>query len=351
MSGKRERLTDFANCAGCAGKLSSQGVAQILRALPTRSNDPNLLVGTETCDDAGVYRITDGLALVQTVDFFPPLVDDPFQFGQIAAANALSDVYAMNGRPLTALNIVAFPDEELPLSVLAQILQGAADRVEAAGAVTVGGHSLRDTEVKFGLSVTGLVEPSAVLTNAGARPGDALVLTKPLGTGFITTASKKRDCPADLLDRAVASMTQLNAVGRDACNAVGNVHAATDVTGFGLAGHAAEMAEGSAVTIAIEVAALPVIEGSEPLAVPHYYTRAYHTNRAHLADRLRLTEGVDAQRVDYVFDPQTSGGLLVSIAPDCVDRLVSELRARGAQAAAVVGRVMRRQDPFAIVLY
>jgi selenide,water dikinase len=200
------------------------------------------------------------------------------------------------------------------------------------------------------LSVTGLVEPSAVLTNAAARPGDALVLTKPLGTGFITTASKKRDCPVDLLDRAVASMTQLNVVGRDACNAAGGVHAATDVTGFGLAGHAAEMAEGSGVTIELEVAALPVIEGSEPLANPRYYTRAYHTNRAHLADRLWLAEGVNGQRADYVFDPQTSGGLLISIAPDHVDQLVSELRARGAQAAAVVGRVVPRQDPFAIVL-
>jgi selenide,water dikinase len=350
MAGRKERLTDFANCAGCAGKLSSQGVAQILRALPARSTDPNLLVGTETCDDAGVYRITEGLALVQTVDFFPPLVDDPFQFGQIAAANALSDVYAMNGRPLTVLNIVAFPDEELPLSVLAEILRGAGDRVAAAGAVTLGGHSLRDTEIKFGLSVTGLVEPSAVLTNAGAHPGDALVLTKPLGTGFITTASKKKECPADLLDRAIASMTQLNVVGRDASSAAGGVHAATDVTGFGLAGHAAEMAEGSAVTVEIDVAALPVIEGSEPLAVPRYHTRAYHTNRAHLADRLRLTDGLDAQRVDYVFDPQTSGGLLLSIAPERVDHLVSELRARGAQAAAVVGRIVSRQGPIAIVL-
>lgn len=350
MAGKRERLTDFANCAGCAGKLPTAGVAQLLRALPPRPNDPNLLVGTETSDDAGVYRITDDLALVQTIDFFPPLVDDPFQFGRIAAANALSDVYAMNGRPLTVLNVVAFPDEELPLSVLAEILRGAADRVEAAGAVTVGGHSLRDTEVKFGLSVTGLVEPSAVLTNATARPGDLLVLTKPLGTGFITTANKKRECPAGLLDRAVASMTQLNAVGRDAFNAVGGVHAVTDVTGFGLGGHAAEMAEGSGMTIEIDVAALPLIEGSEALAVPRFYTRAYHTNRAHLTERLRLTEGIDPQRVGYVFDPQTSGGLLIAIAPDRVDELVSELRSRGALAAAVVGRVVPRQEPFAIVL-
>src|SRR4051794_9847191 len=171
MSGPRKRLLDYANCAGCAGKLPSKRVAEILRTVP-RPSDPNLLVGTETSDDAGVYRVADGLALVQTVDFFPPLVDDPFQFGQIAAANALSDVYAMNGRPLTVLNLVMFPDDDLPAEILSEILRGAADRVQAAGAVTVGGHSLRDTEIKFGLSVTGVVEPSAVLTNATARVGD-----------------------------------------------------------------------------------------------------------------------------------------------------------------------------------
>jgi selenide,water dikinase len=343
-------LTDFANCAGCAGKLSSQGVAELLRTLPPRPADPNLLVGTETADDAGVYRIADDVALVQTVDFFPPLVDDPFTFGQIAAANALSDVYAMNGRPLTVLNIVAFPDEELPLSVLAEILRGASDRVAAAGAVTLGGHSLRDTEIKFGLSVTGLVDPSSVLTNAGARPGDALVLTKPLGTGFITTASKKGECPADVLAAAVASMIQLNVLGREAAQAAGGVHAMTDVTGFGLGGHAAEMAEGSGVTIALDVAALPLIEGSAPLAVTRYFTRAYHTNRAHLEGRLEVSPGVDAARADYVFDPQTSGGLLISIEPDRADRLVSELRTRGARAAAVVGRVAARKGSIAIVL-
>jgi selenide,water dikinase len=350
MSEQKKRLTDYANCAGCAGKIASKRLAEILRGVP-RPSDPNLLVGTETSDDAGVYRVTEGLALVQTVDFFPPLVDDPFQFGQIAAANALSDVYAMNGRPLTVLNLVMFPDDELPDQVLAAILRGAADRVQAAGAVTVGGHSLRDTEIKFGLSVTGLVEPSAVLTNATARVGDALVLTKPLGTGFITTAIKKGECPRNVLDRAVASMTQLNAVGRDALNAAGGIHAVTDVTGFGLAGHGAEMAEGSGVTIEIELAALPVIEGSEPLVIPRYHSRATGTNRAHLdeGDRLRIASR-DHPREAYAFDPQTSGGLLVAVAPDRVDRFVAELESRGAAAAAVVGRVVARIDAVAVVL-
>src|SRR5215218_8280605 len=181
--------------------MAPSGIAQVLRDLhlPGRGDDPDLLVGTETLDDAGVYRIADGLALVQTLDFFPPLVDDPFTFGQIAATNALSDVYAMNGRPLTALNVVGFPDNELPLSILGQILAGAAERVTAAGAVTVGGHTLRDSEIKFGLSVTGLVDPAELLTNASARPGDVLVLTKPLGTGFVTTAHKKGECPPEVL--------------------------------------------------------------------------------------------------------------------------------------------------------
>src|SRR3954467_13868021 len=210
--------------------MSPSGIAQVLRDLPGRGDDPNFLVGTETSDDAGVYRLAEGLALVQTVDFFPPLVDDPFVFGQIAAANALSDVYAMNARPLTAMNIVGFPDDELPLSVLAEILRGAADRVALAGAVNVGGHTVRDAEIKFGLSVTGLVDPAELLTNAGARVGDVLVLTKPLGTGFITTAAKRQECPPEVLDRAIAGMIQLNAVGRDALRDVGGAHALTDVT-------------------------------------------------------------------------------------------------------------------------
>jgi selenide,water dikinase len=318
--------------------------------LPPRPDDPALLVATETADDAGVYRIAPGLALVQTVDFFPPLVDDPFTFGQIAAANSLSDVYAMNGRPLTALNIVGFPDNELPLSILGGILKGAADRVALAGAVTVGGHSVRDSEIKFGLSVTGLVDPAELLTNAGARAGDLLVLTKPLGTGFVTTANKKEECPAEVLDRAIASMVQLNAVGRDALRASGGGHALTDVTGFGLAGHASELAEGSGVTVEIDAKALPIIPGAEALAVPRYYTRASKGNREFLTGRLEIAPGADPVGVEFAFDAQTSGGLLASVAPEHADRLVEELKARGALAAAVIGRVVERQGTTAVIL-
>ncbi len=278
-------------------------------------------------DDAGVYRLSNDLALVQTLDFFPPLVDDPFAFGQIAAANALSDVYAMNGRPITVLNIAAFPDDELPMEILATILRGAADRVALAGAATLGGHTVRDKEIKFGLSVTGLIDPAELLTNAGARVGDLLVLTKPLGTGFVTTAAKREECPDVVLDRAIAQMIELNAVGRDALRAAGGVHALTDVTGYGLAGHASEMAEGAGLTFVIEVDKLPVIEGAQALAIARNHTRASKTNREFLGDRLRTEPGANPLGLEFAFDAQTSGGLLIAVDPDHVARLVDELRA------------------------
>jgi selenide,water dikinase len=346
-----KRLTEYANCAGCAGKIPPLGIAKILGSLLPRSGDPNLLVGTETSDDAGVYLVADGLAIVQTVDFFPPLVDDPYTFGRIAATNALSDVYAMNGRPITAMNLVMFPDDELPLEILGEIVRGGGSQVLEAGAVTLGGHSLRDKEIKFGLSVTGLVDPAALLTNARARAGDVLVLTKPLGTGLVTTAHKKQRCPLDVYDRAVAGMTQLNAVGRDALNDAGGaevVSAVTDVTGFGLAGHALEMAEGSGKTIEIVVASLPIIEGTEPLAEAKFFTRASKTNREFVGNRLEISPGVDPFRLQYLFDAQTSGGLLIAIHPDHVSRLVEGLRARGALASAMVGRVTERRGSIAL---
>ncbi len=318
--------------------------------MPQPPRPADLLVATETCDDAGVYRIAPDLALVQTVDFFPPLVDDPYIFGQIAAANALSDVYAMNGRPLTVLNIAAFPDDRLPLEVLGQIIAGAGERVALAGASVVGGHTVRDSEIKFGLSVTGLVHPDDILTNAGARPGDLLVLTKPLGTGFVTTAAKNGRCPAEVLDRAITSMIRLNADASEAGRASGGVHALTDVTGFGLAGHAAEMADGSGITIELDLNALPLIDGAEPLAVPRNFTRASATNRAFLAGRLDIASGANPKRVEFAFDAQTSGGLLVAIAPDHLDAFLEQLKQRETLAAATIGRVVPRIEGISIRL-
>jgi len=302
-----------------------------------------VLVGTETHDDAGVYQLTDDLAIVQTIDFFPPVVDDPYVYGQIAAANALSDVYAMGAEPKTVLNLVAYPDNELGgYDWLARILSGGAERCTAAGAVILGGHSVRDKEIKFGLSVTGTVHPKRVFTNAGAKPGDKLVLTKGLGTGFVTTANKRGVCPPDTLKAACDSMVQLNAAGRDAALAVGGVHAITDITGFGLCGHAYEMAEGSNVMLAIDVNALPLLPGAERLTA--YRTRASKTNREYVEPFMRLEGTVDRVRMEFLWDAQTSGGLLISVEAGKVEALVEEARKRGATRAAAVGEVLEKRE-------
>lgn len=311
--------------------------------------DPNLLVGTDTHDDAGVYRLTDEIALVQTIDFFPPLVDDPYVYGQIAASNALSDVYAMGGEPKTALNLVGYPDDKIrEFEWLEQILRGGAERCKAAGTVIVGGHTVRDTEIKFGMAVTGLIHPKKILTNSNAKPGDKLVLTKPLGTGFVTTAAKANACPTELYDAAVASMIQLNAPGRDAMVEVG-VHAATDITGFGLAGHAFEMAEGSGVSITFELDSLPLLPGIEKLVRKNYFTRASKTNREYVQPGLQIEPSAKGERLDVFFDAQTSGGLLISVPADRCVALVQKLHERGTIIAAVVGDVVERREKALIV--
>jgi selenide,water dikinase len=305
--------------------------------------DPNLLVGTETHDDAGVYRLTDEIALVQTLDFFPPVVDDPFIYGQIAAANALSDVYAMGGTPKTALNLVGYPDDKIGLEWLGDILRGGAERCEKAGCVIIGGHTVRDAEIKFGYAVTGLVHPQRIFTNAAARPGDRLVLTKPLGTGFVTTAHKANACPPELFRAACASMIQLNDIGRDVMIEVG-AHAATDVTGFGLAGHAREMAEGSGVTLVLHINQLPIFPGAEALAQKRYLTRASATNRAYVATILREDGRIDPLRLEFFYDAQTSGGILMSVPAENADRAVALARARGAETTCIIGEVIERGD-------
>jgi selenide,water dikinase len=303
--------------------------------------DPNLIVGVSTHDDAGVYRLTDDLAIVQTVDFFPPVVDDPFVYGQIAAANALSDVYAMGGTPKTGLNIVGFPDNVLPLDVLGPILEGGAERCALAGVTVVGGHTVRDAEIKFGMAVTGVIHPKRIITNAGARPGDVLVLTKPLGTGIAATANKKNACPPELYDAACASMIALNAGASTAMLAAG-AHAATDITGFGLAGHAREMADGSNVTLQIELGRLPVLPGAESLAKPPFLARASKTNREYVQDTLEVRGQPPPERLELIFDAQTSGGLLVSLPPESADEFVETVRALGAGFACVIGEVQPR---------
>jgi selenide,water dikinase len=318
-----------------------------LRHLPPVT-DPNLLVGTDTHDDAGVYQLTEDLAIVQTIDFFPPVVDDPFVYGQIAAANALSDIYAMGGAPRTALNLVCYPDDKEPLDWLGRILEGGGERCRAAGAVVVGGHTVRDAEIKFGLAATGTVHPRHIYTNAGAKPGDALVLTKPLGTGFITTAHKAGACPSEIFQAACDSMIQLNELARDAMMET-KANAATDITGFGLAGHAYEMAQGSKATLELSASRLPLILGAESLARRPYFTRANASNREYVGPDLRVEGHPDPIRLEFFFDPQTSGGLLISVPADRAEELLAGLKRRQAAAAALVGAVTERQGPALII--
>ena len=311
----------------------------MLRQLPAVS-DPDLLVGIGTSDDAAVYRLNDDVALVQTVDFFPPIVDDPYIFGEVAAANALSDVYAMGGTPLLALNIVAFP-ASLPKDILARILQGGVAKTREAGVLIVGGHTVDDAEPKYGLAVTGTVRPGAQVTNAGARPGDALILTKPIGSGVITTAGKQQAVDQPVLDGAVAVMSTLNDAASEAMIRVG-VNACVDVTGFGLVGHLREMAEGSGVGARVSVERVPVLDGVRDLldsgVAPGGTRRNLESTLGAVAWDSSLTE---EERL-LMCDAQTSGGLLISVTEERAGELLRELRAGGVETCAVVGSVVER---------
>ena len=289
------------------------------------------------------------MAIVQTIDFFPPVVDDPFIYGQIAAANALSDVYAMGGTPITALNLVGYPDDKLSLDWLGKIIEGGEERCRAAGAAILGGHTVRDAEIKFGYAVTGTIHPKRILTNAAARPGDKLVLTKALGTGFVTTAHKAGECPDDVFQAACASMIQLNDIGRDAMLAAG-AHAATDITGFGLAGHALGLARGSQTTLILELSSLPLLPGADKLAHRPFLTRASATNAQYVAEHLKIEGAVDPVRLEFFYDAQTSGGLLISVPADRAEELVENMRKKGAAVACLVGEVIEKKDDAYLIL-
>jgi len=320
-----------------------------VRGLP-KFTHKNLIVGTEGFSDAGVFRLRDDLLMVQSLDFFPPLVDDPFVFGQIAAANSMSDIFTMGATPTTVLNIVGFPDDQLELDILAEILRGGAERVLKAGAVVVGGHTVRDAEIKFGLSVTGLVSPDQLLTNRQARPGDMLVLTKALGTSFVVTAFKGGRCKEEVLTAATESMIQLNEIGRDAALAA-KAHAMTDVTGFGLAGHAREMADASGVTMVLNVDQFPLLLGAEELAREGNRTRASKGNRQFAESAMRIEGTPDPVRLDFAFDAQTSGGLLISVSPDNAEKLVQDARNRGAESSQIIGSVQERETKDVAIIF
>jgi selenide, water dikinase len=301
--------------------------------------DPRVLVGLETSDDAGVYRLNDEVALVQTVDFFTPIVDDPFTFGQIAVANALSDVYAMGGTPLTALNLVAFPIKTLSSSVLKEILLGGLSKLEEAGVALVGGHTVEDPELKYGLAVTGIVHPNKILTNAKAKVGDRLVLTKPLGTGIIATALKGGMASEEAVRKIVESMVALNRKASESMQAFG-AHACTDITGFGFVGHASEMVLASHVGMVIRSKEIPIFSEAIEYTKLGLIPGGAHSNRQFFSCRVEVHSNVPSFLTDILYDPQTSGGLLISLPPSEADRLVETLKKEGDVYSSVVGEVV-----------
>ncbi|SDG15183.1 selenophosphate synthase [Desulfosporosinus hippei DSM 8344] len=309
-----------------------------MRYLPPNQEDANLLVGMETSDDAGVYRINAEQAIVQSVDFFTPVVDDPYAFGQIAAANALSDIYAMGAKPLTAMNLVSFPVKKLNMEVLAKILQGGSDKIRESGAILVGGHSIDDPEPKYGLSVTGIVHPDQVLSNAKAKPGDVLVFTKPLGVGIITTGIKRGIVSPEAEAEVIKVMATLNKGAAEAAISVG-VHAVTDVTGFGLLGHLHEMLEASGCSADIYAEAVPVLDSVWDCIQQKAIPGGTQANRRHLENKVDFEAEVPEELRIIFFDAITSGGLLISVPEDRVELLIKELQANNTPAAAVIGRV------------
>lgn len=342
---KDEKIV-FCTGGGCTAKLGAGVLSRILEKLPWGEQDPNLLVGYDSRDDAAVYQVTENLALVQTVDFFPPMVDDPYTFGQIAAANALSDVYAMGGEVKTALNLVCFP-ENMDLNVLGEILRGGAEKVAEAGGILAGGHSIADTGVKYGLSVTGLVDPHHLYTNDAGQPGDKLILTKALGVGLLCTANRVGEAAPEHLAGAIASMTTLNKTAAEISRKY-TVHAATDVTGFSFLGHLHEMMGGKLSCI-IDAKAVPVLPGAEQAADDCLYTAAGQRNRNHTGPFVRF-ENVPFAMEEVLFDPQTSGGLLLAVAPAEAQALEAELQAAGLPAR-IVGEIRPKAEPEITVTY
>jgi selenide,water dikinase len=311
-------------------------LGKALAMLPPH-HDPRVLVDTSTADDAGVYKLTDDIALVQTVDFFTPIVDDPYTYGRIAAANSLSDVYAMGGKPLTALNIVCYP-EKLDPQGLGLILSGGQERATAAGVAVVGGHTVMDKELKYGMAVTGMVHPDKIVTNAAAQPGDQLVLTKPLGTGILATAFKAKKGTSELQERVAQTMWTLNDVAAESMLQHG-AHAATDVTGCGLLGHAWEMSHGGKVNLRLHASAVPIFEEALYFAKRGYLTKGDVSNREYTRGQVHLDRGVALEMAQVLFDPQTSGGLLIALPAAQAEALVQELHVRGVDAAAIIGEV------------
>ena len=334
------KLTKLASCAGCGAKVGAGTLARMLEGFETHY-DPRLIVGYDKSDDASVYVITDEVALVQTTDFFPPIVDDPYLFGQIAAANALSDVYAMGGEPRTALNIMCLP-ESMDRHTVHEILRGGYAKAYEAGAIITGGHTIHGAEPIYGLAVAGFVHPQKVLTNSGAKPGDVLLLTKPLGVGVITTAAKAELVEEPVLERIYRQMATLNRAARDVLVEY-PVHSCTDVTGFALLGHSFEMAQGSGCTLHIQAHAVPFHPEALELARMGFIPAGAYRNREYAQAGVQVNGQVELALEDLFYDPQTSGGLLAAVPEECADECLERLLAAGVEAARI-GYVTEQQD-------
>ncbi len=330
----------FCKSGGCTAKLGAGVLSNILSKLPKGEKDENLIVGYESSDDAAVYKLTEDVAFVQTLDFFPPMVSDPYIFGQIAAANAMSDVYAMGGDVKTALNIVCFP-ETGDMNVLGRILQGGADKVIEAGGVLAGGHSISDSDIKYGLSVTGVINPNRIFTNNGGKATDYLILTKKLGVGIVMAANKADAAENESFEEAISSMTALNKTASNICRKY-KVHAVTDVTGFGFLGHLKEMINDE-VSAVIDSISVPVIKGAVRLAKEFYITGAGQKNRSYAEREVSFSSYISEAMKEVLFDPQTSGGLLVAVDSEDAKGLLSELR-ENKLPAAIVGRLVEKKE-------
>lgn len=349
------KLTSMAKAAGCAAKLNPATLEAVLRKLPRQTN-PAVLVGFDTNDDAGVYRINENLALVQTVDFFTPIVDDPELFGAIAATNALSDVYAMGGTPISSLSLVGFPESADP-AILEKIIRGGLAKMTEANCSVIGGHSIRNEDMVFGYAVTGLIDPKKIWRNVGARTGDILIFTKPLGLGVLTTALKRNAASESSMAAAVATMNTLNHAAKEALREIENkfpsespIHAVTDVTGFSLLGHAREMALGNPangippVSFSIDHKLFEYLPGAFEASAAGYLSGGLKNNRAFVGDCVEFSANVPAEFQNLLFDPQTSGGLLIAIAPDAADAALAALRQQNVPARRV-GQVLEKRSP------
>jgi selenide, water dikinase len=335
---KTVRLTETVHCAGCAAKIGPGALNSVLKDLPLLS-DPKVIRGMESLDNAGVYQLSDDLAIVQTVDFFPPLVDDPYTFGQIAVANALSDAYTMGGTPITAMNLVCFPIETMDVLVLKEVLRGGGDKLMEARCALIGGHSIDDPVLKFGVSVTATVHPKKLVTNSGAIPGDKVILTKALGTGITLTAMKAGKVDEASATRVIKSMTTLNDKASQMMVEAG-VHSATDITGFGFLGHTIQLANNSQVGIKIDVDSVPFFPGVVDFAYQGLCPGGLHRNRAFYAPSVGTSRDIPVEVMDVLHDPQTSGGLLMCVDAKQAYRLLGKLKDAGLTEAAIIGEVV-----------